>query len=862
MDDLHYSGSLRRIVNMAHEEAIRLLNNSISPDHLMLAILHDERNIAAHYLIRMRFNLSAFEDMLKKSLENQDPVYLRPSEKSLPYDSQAESVLQYAQQEAQRLEAVQVNEAHLLIALAEEAEGVTYDFLQQSDQDVADWVRAAIKVDSPHQQYFGHNKPEDKDDDDEDDTPHNLKRRFRGLSSSPLSSSSEDEDEDDDDNGELFLENYSVDITSLARKGLLDPIVGRENELERLSQILCRRKKNNPVIIGEPGVGKSALVEGLAQRIAADDVPIQLKNKRIMRLDMTSVVAGTKFRGQFEERMMAIIEQLKSMDNTILYVDELHTIVGAGSAAGTLDAANILKPWLARGEFQCIGSTTLDDYRSQIESDKTLERRFQKILLHPCSEEESLRILERVKDRYEEHHNVTYTQEALKACVALTVRYVTDRSLPDKALDAMDEAGARMAVFFRTQSNRVKVIDELISDAQNSKQRFLEERKVEIAQQELQKIRRLEATRKEVIKEEQASKVNIRLQVTEDTVAEVVSMMTNIPVQRVVQSEGERLLKMDEELKRRVVGQDDAISSISRAIRRNRSGLKDPNRPIGTFLFLGPTGVGKTHLAKKITEYLFDKESNLIRIDMSEYMERHSVSRLIGSPPGYVGYGEGGQLTEQVRRRPYSVVLLDEIEKAAPEIYNLLLQMLDEGHMTDSNGRQVDFKNTLIIMTSNVGSRALSEFGDGVGFATSARIKGMRDRRRKYIMDALNRQFPPEFVNRVDELIFFEALTKDEIAKILDIELAYIYERLEDHGVTLLLTESAKEFLVSEGYDEKYGARPLKRAIQRYVEDIVAEVLLRADGEVGLKITLDYSEKKGMFSKQQPPSKKLVTATK
>ena len=642
-------------------------------------------------------------------------------------------------------------------------------------------------------------------------------------------------------NGTPVLDKYGKDMTKDAENGKLDPVIGREREIERLAQILSRRKKNNPVLIGEPGVGKSAIVEGLASAIIQRKVSRVLFDKRVVSLDMAALVAGTKYRGQFEERIKAVIDELASNPDVILFIDEIHTIVGAGSAAGSMDAANLLKPALARGEIQCIGATTLDEYRKNIEKDGALERRFQKVMVEPTTAEETLAILNNIKSKYEEHHGVIYTPEAVDACVKLTERYVSDRNFPDKAIDALDEAGSRVHISNIVVPKEIDDLEKQISEAQHNKVKAAQSQNFEIAanyrdMQEQLTIKLNQA--KQDWEEELARK---RETVDANMVAEVVAMMTGVPVQRIAQAEGERLLQMGNELKGSIIGQDLAIEKIAKCIRRNRVGLKDPNRPIGSFLFLGPTGVGKTYLAKKLAEFLFGSEDALVRIDMSEYMEKFSVSRLVGAPPGYVGYEEGGQLTEKVRRHPYSVVLLDELEKAHTDVFNMLLQVMDEGRLTDSLGRKVDFKNTIIIMTSNIGSRELKDFGGGVGFNTNDITK---ERSHGIITKALNQRFSPEFLNRIDDIVMFDSLEKESIFKIIDLELKSFYKRVTELGYMLEITPEAKDFLAEKGYDKQYGARPLKRAIQSNIEDALAEILLRGEAKEGDTILVDISPDK------------------
>ena len=637
------------------------------------------------------------------------------------------------------------------------------------------------------------------------------------------------------------LDSFGLDLTKAAEEGRLDPVVGREKEIERLAQILSRRKKNNPILIGEPGVGKSAVAEGLALRIHEKKVPSILFDKRLVALDMASMVAGTKYRGQFEERVKSLLNELSQHKNVILFIDEIHTIVGAGSSSGSLDAANMLKPALARGEIQCIGATTLDEFRQNIEKDGALERRFQKVIVEPTTHDETVLILNNIKEKYEAHHNVTYTKEAVEACVSLTERYISDRQLPDKAIDALDEAGARVRISNIVVPQSIKDLENKIETLNNSKMNAVKAQNFELAASFRDQQRNVELELAKAKADWQESLKEHREIVDEAKVSEVVAMMTGVPVQRVAQAEGQRLMKMGDELKGTVIGQDDAISKVVKAILRNRAGLKDPNRPIGSFIFLGPTGVGKTHLAQVLAKYLFDTVDALIRVDMSEYMEKFSVSRLVGAPPGYVGYEEGGQLTEKVRRKPYSVVLLDEIEKAHPDVFNMLLQVLDEGHLTDSLGRKVDFKNTIIIMTSNIGSRELKEFGRGVGFAQSG---GQSDAARSasILQKALRKAFAPEFINRIDDIIIFNELSRDNILSIIDIELRHLISRVESLGYSMRLTDAAKSFLADKSYDSQYGARPLRRSIQKYVEDDLAEKIVEAQINKSQTILIDYKD--------------------
>ena len=659
-----------------------------------------------------------------------------------------------------------------------------------------------------------------------------------------------------DNSATPVIDKYGKDITREAAEGHLDPVVGREQEIERLAQILSRRKKNNPVMIGEPGVGKSAIIEGLAKRIVERKVARTLLDKRIVSLDMAAIVAGTKYRGQFEERLKAVIDEVSQNKNVIMFIDEIHNIVGAGNASGSMDAANLLKPALARGEFQCIGATTLDEYRKSIEKDGALERRFQKVLVEPTTPEETLEILNNIKEMYEKHHGVSYTDEALRACVTLTERYISDRFFPDKAIDAMDEAGSRVHITKVDTPKEIEDLEQRIAEAQQNKFNAVQQQNFESAASYRDQQEKLKEELQEAKQRWEAELDSRRVTVNEGHIAEVVAMMTGVPVQRIAQSEGIRLLGMTDELKKQVVGQDEAIDKIARSIRRNRAGLRDPKRPIGSFMFLGPTGVGKTLLAKRLAEFLFNSDEALIRVDMSEYMEKFNVSRLVGAPPGYVGYEEGGQLTEKVRRHPYSVVLLDEIEKAHPDVFNMLLQVLDEGNLTDGLGRKVDFKNTIIIMTSNIGTRELKDFGAGVGFNTSELTKERSD---SVIRKALNRQFSPEFLNRVDDIVTFGALNHDCILKIVDIELASFYKRVEENGLKLEITAAAKNLVADRGFDIQYGARPLKRAIQSEIEDPLSEMLLREEAKTGDTIVIDVKDdkittsiKKARTSKKEP----------
>jgi ATP-dependent Clp protease ATP-binding subunit ClpC len=802
----------------SREEAVRLGNDYIGTEHIFLGVMREGKAETLSVLSDLGLNLEKF----KKSVENKIKTGNIISEfdaEHLPLLKPAERVLKIVYLEAKSLKETEITPDHLVLAVLKDETGIVAELMRNVDIDY-DLVKSAL-ISSPSAKS---NEDEMGDEDEEDDF--------------------EDEEEDKsfktkkDSNSETpVLDNFGMDLTKAALENKLDPIVGRENEIERLVQILSRRKKNNPVLIGEPGVGKSAIAEGLAIRIIENKVSRVLFGKRIVTLDLASVVAGTKYRGQFEERMKAILNELINSPNVILFIDEIHTIVGAGGASGSLDASNMLKPALARGEIQCIGATTLDEYRQYIEKDGALERRFQKVLVEPTNAVETLEILKNIKERYEDHHNVSYTDEALAACVKLTDRYISDRHLPDKAIDALDESGSRVHISKISVPEEITKLESQIAEAINMKLKAVKDQEFELAASFRDKEHTYELQLEAAKDCWTATISKNRETVKESDVEKVVAMMTGVPVQRIATAEGTLLLKMKEELKEKVIGQDEAVAKIVKSIQRNRAGLKDPKKPIGTFIFLGPTGVGKTHLAKMLSEYLFDTQDALIRIDMSEYMEKFSVSRLVGAPPGYVGYEEGGQLTEKIRRKPYSVVLLDEIEKAHPDVFHLLLQVLDEGQLTDSLGRRIDFKNTIIIMTSNVGARQLADFGKGVGFST----KETDEQNNSVITKALKRTFAPEFLNRIDDVILFETLQKEHIHKIIDIELKGLYQRVADLGFELEITPEAKDFIAEKGHDLKFGARPLKRAIQKYLEDEMAEVIIEAsvkDGDI-IKVILD-----------------------
>ena len=834
----NFSQHVKEILGYSREEAERLQNSNIVPEHLLLGIIRDGSNRAVDALVGLGASLRT----IKSSLENELSASNNHMEQSseLTISKSTDRVLKMSMLEARFMKSQETDTEHLLLAILKESDSPAAQILHTNDITY-DEVSAFLKGngDTPREESAQRPSPRDMgagftdDDDDELEDERNYRREQQGGSGSSASTQRSGNDTP-------VLDNFGTDMTKAAEEGRLDPVVGRDNEIERLAQVLSRRKKNNPVLIGEPGVGKSAIVEGLALRIVQRKVSRVLFDKRLISLDMASIVAGTKYRGQFEERIKAILNELSKNPNIILFIDEIHTIVGAGGATGSLDAANMLKPALSRGEIQCIGATTLDEYRKNIEKDGALERRFQKIMVEPTTPEETLQILKNIKGRYEDHHNVTYTDDALVACVKLTDRYISDRNFPDKAIDALDEAGARVHVSNITVPKEIESLEAQIETCREDKINAVKSQNYELAASFRDKEKELQRTLETAKDNWEKQMEQHREIVDEEKVAEVVAMMTGVPVQRIAQAEGNKLLAMAGELKREIIGQDEAVDKVVKAIQRNRVGLKDPDKPIGTFMFLGPTGVGKTHLAKKLAEYLFDSKDALIRIDMSEYMEKFTVSRLVGAPPGYVGYEEGGQLTEKVRRKPYSVVLLDEIEKAHPDVFNLLLQVLDEGRLTDSLGRKIDFKNTILIMTSNIGTRQLKDFGQGVGFSTNTVSE--KDYSRGVIQKALNRAFSPEFLNRIDDIIMFDQLDKKAIFQIIDLELSGFYKRVETLGYHLEITDAAKNFIAEKGYDVQFGARPLKRAIQKYLEDELAEMIIRATVQEGDTIRVDFDE--------------------
>ncbi|MDD4778046.1 MAG: ATP-dependent Clp protease ATP-binding subunit [Fermentimonas sp.] len=835
--DNNFSQRVRDIMAYSREEAGRLQNNYIGPEHLMLGILRDGDGVAVQVLQDFDIDLKVLKDYIDSHVRSIQEPYDGTSE--LVINKKTEKALKMSILEARLTKSAETDTEHILLALLKEKNTLIYDILKQFQLEYSTafvYIKSILEnrdedgLDSTDLPISGPNFTDD-DDDDMNDKSFNP---GGGQGTSQAKNTASDTP---------VLDNFGTDITRAALENRLDPVVGREKEIERIAQILSRRKKNNPVLIGDPGVGKSAIVDGLALRITQKKVSRALFDKRVIALDMASIVAGTKYRGQFEERIKAILNELSKNPNIILFIDEIHTIVGAGGAAGSLDAANMLKPALARGEIQCIGATTLDEYRKNIEKDGALERRFQKVIVDPTTPEETLQILRNIKERYEDHHNVRYTDEALKACVKLTERYVSDRTFPDKAIDALDEAGARVHISNIVIPETIERLEEELKEVEQQKTDAVKAQKYELAASFRDKQRQLLLaleTEEERWQKEIKEKPEI---VDEEKIAEVVAMISGVPVQRIAEAEGHRLLQMKELLKNKVIGQDEAVDKVVRAIQRNRVGLKDPNKPIGTFMFLGPTGVGKTHLAKKLAQFLFDSPENLIRIDMSEYMEKFNVSRLVGAPPGYVGYEEGGQLTEKVRRRPYSVVLLDEVEKAHPDVFNILLQIMDEGHVTDSLGRKIDFRNTILIMTSNIGTRQLKDFGRGVGFKTNSDLTDV-EHSRGVIQKALNKAFAPEFLNRVDDIVMFDQLSKESIYKIIDLELEGLYKRIGDLGFNINLTEPAKEFIANKGYDVQFGARPLKRAIQKYIEDELAEKIISTGMKEGDTVVVDFDQEK------------------
>ena len=821
------------IIMYSKEEANRLRNSYIGPEHLLLGLIREGEGKAIEILFNLQINLQDIKNQLEAIVKNNaenDTTY----DENISFNEKASKVLKLCILEAKLLRNIAADSEHILLAIMKVKDNAAFHVLE-SNGVTYEKIKLTLQPD-PHAG-LGFSEDEDEDEDIRQNPSSNksnaAQQQARPAQKKPA-------------NDTPVLDNFGTDMTRAAEEGKLDPVVGRVKEIERLAQILSRRKKNNPILIGEPGVGKSAIVEGLALRIVEKKVSRILFDKRVIALDMTAVVAGTKYRGQFEERIRSILNELKKNPNIILFIDEIHTIVGAGSAAGSMDAANMLKPALARGEIQCIGATTLDEYRQNIEKDGALERRFQKVIVEPTTAEETLQILKNIKDKYEDHHNVNYTDAALEACVKLTDQYITDRNFPDKAIDALDEAGSRVHLTNITAPKEIEEQEKLIDEMKSLKNEAVRLQNFELAASYRDKEKEY-TNQLDTLKEEwEKSLKENRETVDDEQIAEVVSMMSGVPVQRMAQAEGMKLLGMKDDLLSKVIGQDKAIATLVKAIQRSRVGLKDPNKPIGTFMFLGPTGVGKTHLAKELAKLMFGSADALIRIDMSEYMEKFTVSRLVGAPPGYVGYEEGGQLTEKVRRKPYSIVLLDEIEKAHPDVFNILLQVMDEGRLTDSYGRTVDFKNTIVIMTSNIGTRQLKEFGKGIGFAAQVRTDD-KEYSRNVITKALNKSFAPEFINRLDEIITFDQLDMDALTRIIDIELKGLYSRVENIGYKLVIDEDAKKFVATKGYDVQFGARPLKRAIQNNLEDGISELILGSEMAAGDTIKVSYDKEKDLI---------------
>jgi len=809
----NFSPRIRDVINYSKEEASRLGSKQIGTEHLFFGILREGKGSAIEVLQKLNINIYELRKTIEKEIKNKDISKIDDIENH--FSKSANRVLKLIHLEAKSLKSDIINTSHLLLAIIRIKDSIVTQNLMKDNIDY-NKVRETVFNQVKSQADFG-TPPEGEKAKPTNDTKKSSKKE------TPV------------------LDNFGIDITKQAEEGSLDPVVGRSVEIERLAQILSRRKKNNPILIGEPGVGKSAIAEGLALRIVQKKVSRVLFGKRVVSLDLASIVAGTKYRGQFEERMKAILNELSKTTDVILFIDEIHTIVGAGGSTGSLDAANMLKPALARGEVQCIGATTLDEYRQNIEKDGALERRFQKIMIEPTTQEETIMILNNIKERYESHHNVNYTEKAIKACVSLTSRYISDRFLPDKAIDALDEAGSRVHISNIKVPAVIEDLEKQIDISKAEKIKAVKSQNFELAasHRDNEKSLLTKLENETSIWEKELDKH--REIVDEENIAEVVAMMTGVPVKRIAQTEGNKLRHMQDELGSRVIGQNDAIAKITKAIQRNRAGLKDPNKPIGSFIFLGPTGVGKTQLAKVLSDFLFDSKDSLIRIDMSEYMEKFAVSRLVGAPPGYVGYEEGGQLTEKVRRKPYSVILLDEIEKAHPDVFNILLQVLDDGLLTDSLGRKVDFKNTIIIMTSNIGSRELKDFGSSIGFSTPSN-NDSNAHSKDILKKALKRAFSPEFLNRVDDVIMFNSLSKEDIYKIIDIELEQLFNRVEEIGYKIKISKEAKDYIVDKGYDKQYGARPLKRAIQKYLENEMAEAIIRSEIKEGDTLFIEFNK--------------------
>lgn len=838
------------VLAFSKEEAERLNNGSVTPSHILLAMLRHKENSAVSVLQKLNIDLQVLKRRLEESTQD-NRLLIAPSINDMDFDLNASRVIRLGALEARLMHSESIDTIHLLLAILKANDCQASNIMSEMNVTYASLAQIAHNNKEQKNREDNENKNTDEEAVVEYVTP---EEDSPAASSTPRNTSS--------DTQTPLLDNFGTDLTKAAQENLLDPVVGRENEIERVAQILCRRKKNNPILIGEPGCGKSAIVEGLAQLIVKHRISRSLWDKRIVMLDMACVVAGTKYRGQFEERIRSISNELKNNPNVIVFIDEIHTIVGAGNAEGSMDAANILKPALARGEFQCIGATTTDEFKKTIEKDGALERRFQKVQVNPSSPEETLQILKNLKGRYEDFHHVTYTEEALEACVKLTGRFMNERCFPDKAIDAMDEAGSRLHIQDRPLPEKITSLEARIKELQAKKMQAAQNQNFELAADYRDEAKHLQAELDEAQQKWEKSDANPRLEVDENIVAEVVSKMTGIPVQRVGQEENERLRKLKEILQKKVIGQDDAVATIARAIQRSRIGLKDPKRPIGTFMFVGPTGVGKTYLTKCLAEEMFGDADAIIRLDMSEYMEKHTVSRMVGAPPGYVGYEEGGQLTERVRRKPYSIVLLDEIEKAHPDVFNILLQVMDEGRLTDGNGNTIDFRNTIIIMTSNCGTRQINEFGKGIGFHSAADNMQNEANYHSMVMKALSKQFAPEFLNRLDEVVFFSQLNADALQRIVDIELAPLVSRVHDMGHILNVTLAARQLLAKRGYDVKYGARPLRRAIQNLLENPLCEILLQENIASDAQLTADIEEEKkdGQTGCKQEDTKLAITA--
>jgi ATP-dependent Clp protease ATP-binding subunit ClpC len=840
--DNNFSTQVKEIISYSREEALRLGNDFIGTEHLVLGLIRDGENTAMKILKSLNVDLYELRKEIELAVKDKTGKNIA-NINSLPLTKQAEKVIRITVLEAKTNKSPLVESEHLMLSILKNKENIATQILNQFDVDY-DMFKSEL----------GYVKTDPKADfQDEENEEFEEERKSYSQQQRPTKSTTAQTK-----TKTPVLDNFGRDITRLAEMGTLDPIVGRETEIERVSQILSRRKKNNPILIGEPGVGKTAIVEGLALRIIQRKVSRVLFDKRVVSLDLAALVAGTKYRGQFEERMKAIMNELEKNRDVILFIDEIHTIVGAGGASGSLDASNIFKPALARGELQCIGASTLDEYRMYIEKDGALDRRFQKVMVEQPSVDETIEILNNIKSKYEDYHNVIYDNEAIDACVKLSDRYMTDRLLPDKAIDVLDEVGARVHLKNINVPQEVIELEKKIDDIKHEKNKVVKSQRFEEAASLRDTEKRLQEELEKAKSDWEEESRNKRYPINEEAIAEVVSMMTGIPVKRMVQEETDKLRKMGDDLKGAVVGQDEAISKVVKAIQRNRVGLKDPKKPIGTFIFLGPTGVGKTELARALARYMFDSDDALIRIDMSEYMEKFTVSRLIGAPPGYVGYEEGGQLTEKVRRKPYSVILLDEIEKAHPDIYNILLQVLDDGILTDGLGRKIDFKNTMIIMTSNIGARQLKDFGAGVGFTTASRIQNAEENSKAVIEKALKRTFSPEFLNRIDDVVIFNSLTEDNIFSIIDILMKGVTKRLDNLGLKLELSEEAKKFISEKGYDSQFGARPLHRAIQKYLEDPLAEEILNMHVKTGdvLIASLDTENSKITFEVKESPVQK------